>query len=244
MSREHATVTPQLPEDPRRAWLVRALAAGLFAGAPATWAQWFGRKPAPLPAGQSFWELRGGVLIDGRPATAQSRLAGGEVVEVPKGGKAIFVVGADAFLLRENSRLEMQGGGGVVTLLRLTTGALLSVFGRTTAPRQVQSVTATLGIRGTGVYLEAEPLRTYACLCYGSAEITARDDPSIREQAVSRHHDMPRYVYAADAGEKRRIQPAPFKNHDDLELMLIETLVGRTPPFTLFDEGYGSPRRY
>jgi hypothetical protein len=42
----------------------------------------------------------------------------------------------------------------------------------------------------------------------------------------------------------RRIVPAPFKNHDDLELMLIESLVGRTPPFALFDESYGSPRRY
>jgi hypothetical protein len=49
-------------------------------------------------------------------------------------------------------------------------------------------------------------------------------------------------VYAP--GAARRIVPAPFKNHDDVELMLIETLVGRVPPFSLFDEGYGSPRRY
>jgi hypothetical protein len=153
-------------------------------------------------------------------------------------------VGTDAFILRENSRLEMQGGGGVAELLRLTTGALLSVFGKTPKPRMLQGVTATVGIRGTGLYLEAEPQRTYVCLCYGAADIAARDDASVKEQAVSRHHDMPRYVYAAGAGETRRIQPAPFKNHDDLELMLIETLVGRTTPFSLFDEGYGSPRRY
>lgn len=203
-------------DDPRRAFLVRALAAGLFAGAgPAAWAQMFGRKPAKLPPGQSFWELRGGVLV-----------------------------GADAFVLRENSRLETQGGGGVTDLLRLTTGALLSVFGRTPRPKVLQGITATVGIRGTGLYLEAEQQRTYVCLCYGVAEISARDDPSVKEQAVSRHHDMPRYVYAAGAGENTRIQPAPFKNHDDLELMLIETLVGRTTPFSLFDEGYGSPRRY
>ena len=232
-------------QDPRRAFLVRALAAGLFAGAgPAAWAQVFGRKPAKLPPGQSFWELRGGVLVDGRPATLSTRLEGGEVIEVPRRGKAIFVVGADAFVLRENSRLETQGGGGVTDLLRLTTGALLSVFGRTPRPKVLQGITATVGIRGTGLYLEAEQQRTYVCLCYGVAEISARDDPSVKEQAVSRHHDMPRYVYAAGAGENTRIQPAPFKNHDDLELMHIETLVGRTTPFSLFDEGYGSPRRY
>jgi hypothetical protein len=138
----------------------------------------------------------------------------------------------------------MRGGGGVAELLRLTTGALLSVFGKTPKPRVLQGVTATVGIRGTGLYLEAEPQRTYVCLCYGAADIAARDDASVKEQAVSRHHDTPRYVYAAGAGETRRIQPAPFKNHDDLELMLIETLVGRTTPFSLFDEGYGSPRRY
>lgn len=244
MPNPHASPAPPTREDPRRAWLVRALAAGLYAAAPAGWAQWFGRKPAPLAAGQSFWELRGGVLIDGKPATAQSRLAGGEVVEVPKGGKAIFVVGSDAFVLRDSSRLEMQGANGVVSLLRLTTGALLSVFGRTPAPKQLQGITATVGIRGTGLYLEAEPRRTYVCLCYGSADIATSDDPSIREQAVSRHHDMPRYVYAAGAVRGRRIQAAPMKNHDDLELMLIETLVGRTTPFSLFDEGYGTPRRY
>ncbi|MFN9389850.1 MAG: hypothetical protein ACK6DF_09940 [Betaproteobacteria bacterium] len=245
MMHKSGTAPPPSRAQSRRALLERARAAGLFAAAaPPGWAQWFGRKPAPLPPGRSFWDLRGGVLIDGKRATLQSRLTGGDEVEVAKGGKAIFVVGTDAFLLRENSRLEMQGGNGAVTLLRLTTGALLSVFGRTPVPKQAQGNTATVGIRGTGLYLEAEAQRTYVCLCYGSAEIAARDDPSIREQAVSIHHDVPRYVYAAGAGETQRIQRAPLKNHDDLELMLIETLVGRSTPFSLFDEGYGSSRRY
>jgi hypothetical protein len=45
-------------------------------------------------------------------------------------------------------------------------------------------------------------------------------------------------------GAARRIQPAGFINHTDLELTLIESLVGRNPPFSLFDEGYGGARRY
>ena len=40
------------------------------------------------------------------------------------------------------------------------------------------------------------------------------------------------------------IDPAPFINHTDVELALIEALVGRTPPFSLFDEDYGGARRY
>ena len=55
-----------------------------------------------------------------------------------------------------------------------------------------------------------------------------------------RHHEAPRYVLASG----QRIRPAPFINHSDLELMLIETLVGRVTPFPLFDEDYGGARRY
>lgn len=72
---------------------------------------------------------------------------------------------------------------------------------------------------------------TYVCTCYGATDIAASDDPKISESVVSAHHDAPRYVLAkADKG--RRIVPAPFKNHTDLELTLIESLVGRNPPFS------------
>ena len=102
--------------------------------------------------------------------------------------------------------------------------------------------TSTIGIRGTGLYVEARPDSSYVCNCYGEIDIAAADDPSVTEHIVSRHHDAPRYVLKA--GAARRIQPAPFINHTDLELTLIESLVGRTPPFSLFDEGYGGARRY
>ena len=41
-----------------------------------------------------------------------------------------------------------------------------------------------------------------------------------------------------------RILSAPLINHTDQELALIEALVGRTPPFALFDQGYGTQKRY
>lgn len=67
----------------------------------------------------------------------------------------------------------------------------------------------------------------------------AQSDASSQVTVESRHHDAAKYVAAAG-----RILPAPFINHTDDELMLIETLVGRTPPFALFDDSYGGPRRY
>lgn len=233
--------------DPsRRELLVRALASGLFAvgGAfnfGAAFAQPLGKVPKPLPAGRSFYEVSGPVTVNGKAATLATQVGVNDTVETGKAAQAIFVVGSDAFLLRDNSRLELKGSGIFANQLRLVTGALLSVFGK--GARSVHGPTSTIGIRGTGLYVEAEPELTYVCTCYGTTDIAASDDPKISESIVSTHHDAPRYVLARpDKG--RRIVPAPFKNHTDLELMLIESLVGRTPPFSLFDESYGSPRRY
>jgi hypothetical protein len=227
-------------EDPRRAFLLQALAAGLLAaGSGVARAQFFGRRPQPMPAGRSVYEASGAVTVNGQPVTPDTRIAAGARIETGKGAQLIFVVGSDAFLLRGDSRLELAGQGFVASAMRLATGALLSVFGR--GERRVITPTSTVGIRGTGLYVESEPERSYVCTCYGDVNIAVPEDPAIAERIVSRHHDAPRYVLKTGA---RRIQPAPFINHTDVELALIEALVGRTPPFSLFDEDYGGARRY
>ena len=43
------------------------------------------------------------------------------------------------------------------------------------------------------------------------------------------HHDAPRFIYPA--GRPRIIERAPVINHKDEELILLESLVGRVPPF-------------
>lgn len=230
-------------EDPRRAFLLKALAAGLLGagGITSAAAQLFGKRPQRLPAGQSVYEATGPATVNGQAVSGTTRIAPGDRIETGAGAQLIFVVGADAFILREQSRVEIGGTGAVVNLARLATGALLSVFGRGTAKRVI-TPTSTIGIRGTGLYVEARSDLSYVCNCYGEIEIAAADDPNVTERIVSRHHDAPRYVLKP--GAARRIQPAPFINHTDLELTLIESLVGRTPPFALFDEGYGGARRY
>jgi len=229
-------------EDPRRAFLLRALAAGLLAagGVGRASAQFFGRRPQPLPAGRSIYEASGPVTVNGQPAGPDTRIGAGARIETAKGAQLIFVVGADAFLLREASRLELAGEGFLVNALRLASGALLSVFGR--SAKRLITPTSTIGIRGTGLYVESEPERSYVCTCYGDVQIGTPDDPNVSERIVSKHHDAPRYVLKA--GAAKRIQPAPFINHTDVELALIEALVGRAPPFSLFDEDYGGARRY
>lgn len=227
-------------EDPRREFLIRALAAGLLAAGTPAWAQLFGNRAERLPPGRSIHELTGNVTINGKPAAASSKIEAGDRIETGPEARLIFVVGADAFLVRENTRLELSGSGAVVRLMRVVTGKLLSVFG--SGSKRILTPTASMGIRGTGVYVEAQPDRTYGCTCYGEVLISAADDPKVQEKIVSRHHDAPRYILKP--GVAKRILPAPFVDHTDVELALIEALVGRTPPFALFDEDYGSARRY
>jgi hypothetical protein len=224
-------------EDPRRAFLLKALAVGaLGAVSVPAWAQLFGRRPDRLLSAQPIYELAGRVTINGQAANPQSRIGRGDTVETAAGAHVTFVVGSDAYLLRERSRLDVPGA--VAGVMRLVTGALLSVFGRGDEKR-LSVPTATIGIRGTGVYLEADPERGYVCNCYGDMVITSASDPAASERVVTTHHDAPRYALSAG----QRIRPDPFINHSDLELMLIETLVGRVTPFPLFDEDYGGARR-
>ncbi len=174
--------------------------------------------------------VRGEAMIAGRPAKPGMEVKPDDVVTTGRDGQLVFVVGRDAFLARANSRIELSSAAGqaVVSGLRIVTGALLSVFERG-GGRRIQTSTATIGIRGTGIYVEVDKLRTYACTCYGEAELTPVDEPKETETVRTTHHDQPRYIYAK--GMPRMIETAPVINHTDAELTLLESLVGRTVPF-------------
>ena len=134
-------------------------------------------------------------------------------------GQLSIIVGRDAMLVRRNSTLMVLANG-----FRLVTGAVLTVFspGRS---RKVVTPTATIGIRGTAVYLEAERGRTYVCTCYGEAELGSAFDPSARETVRTKHHEKPRYVMAKSSPQM--LTQAPVQNHTDDELRQLEGLLGR-----------------
>lgn len=233
-------------DNSRRDFLIRALSSGLFASGlyglsvPA-WSM--GKIPAELPPGKSIYRLSGKVTIDSKAATLDTAIRPNSVIETGADGKLIFAVGKDAFILRSNSRLELQGGDVIITGLRLLTGKLLSVFGKR-KPREhlgLKTVVATIGVRGTGVYLESNLEQTYVCTCYGEAELASVTDPLSTEKVITHHHDSPRYILA-DAPIGKKIRPAPVINHTDEELELIESLVGRTVPFA-FTGDYDSLRK-
>lgn len=219
-------------DEARREFLIQLLASGLLAATPGALA---GRVPRPMSADKSIYSLQGSLTINGKPASENSLVQPDDLLKTGPNSQAIFVVGHDAFILRANSELQLSADNALVGGLRLVTGALLSVFGK--SRHKIQTPTSTIGIRGTGVYVEAQPDLSYVCTCYGVTEISAQGGAT--ETVESRHHDAPKYVTA-----KGEILPAGFINHTDEELMLVETLVGRTPPFSLFDDNYGGPKRY
>lgn len=218
--------------DTQRRALLQRLGSGFFllGAAPALALD----IPGPLPPSRSIYRLQGEVLVNGRNAGPDTPISADDRLQTGPGSQVVFVVGQDAFLLRERADLQLSSAGELaVHGLRLLTGALLSVFGQ--RRHEIQTLHATIGIRGTGIYVETEAERSYVCTCYGQVRIRTADDPQQYEDIVSRHHDAPRYIAGGGA---QRIQPAPLIHHTDAELAMIEALVGRVPPFSFTMPGW------
>jgi hypothetical protein len=161
---------------------------------------------------QGVSRIRGAALINGQLAKPGMALRAGDTVVTGPDSDIVFVAGRDAMLVRQNSNFALAEDG-----FRLVTGAVLGVF----APRQrkkLHTVTATIGIRGTAVYLEAERTRTYVCTCYGETLLEPAEDPKARVTVrPAQRHGEPRYITA------RGISPAPMRNHEE-ETQLLERL--------------------
>jgi hypothetical protein len=234
-------------EESQRRLLLEALAAALFStafGSGNVAAQVLGGRPAPLPKGKSIYRIEGQVLVDGQPATPDTRIAANSTIQTGKDGEVIYAVGETAHLQRSDSQVTMEtkeANSVVVSGIRVLTGKILSVF-PTGRPVRMTTRNASIGIRGTGTYMEADPEQTYFCTCYGTADIASASDSTSRETVVSRHHDRPLYILTGEQAG-RNIRLAPFIDHTDQELMLIEALVGRTPPFVFPKDDYTRPRR-
>ncbi len=172
---------------------------------------------------KGIYRIRGDVRVNGEPAKEGGQVRAGDTVTSGADGEMVFVINRDAMLVRRNSNIALLADG-----LRAVTGAVLSVFA-SGQPKQIRTGTAVIGIRGTGVYVEAEPQRSYVCTCYGESSLEPIGDPASRETVRTSHHDQPRYIMAT--GAPQMIMRAPVINHTDAELILLESLVGRQPPF-------------
>ena len=184
---------------------------------------------------KGVYRVKGDVRINGAPAVVGMDVKAGDVVTTGRAAELVFVINRDAMMVRAGARVEVAGTAGALVDagLRIVTGAVLSVF-QPGKPKTIRTATATIGIRGTGIYVEALPGETYVCTCYGVADLAAVDDPAAHETVRTEHHDQPRFVMAH--GAPQMIMKAPVINHTDAELILLESLVGRVPAF--YHAGY------
>ncbi|HEX5278364.1 MAG TPA: hypothetical protein VFW42_11945 [Fluviicoccus sp.] len=181
--------------------------------------------PAVSEAAGRFHEFGGIVRVDGRKASAATRIHAGARIETGV-APASFVLGDNAFLIRPGSSVQLarqSKHSPALSGFRLITGAILGVFGP--GPKKLVTNTATIGIRGTGVYFENRPESSYVCLCYGAIDLNANVRPEAMQPVSASHHEG-RLI-----GGDGVIGPGGMVNHTDEELVLLESLVGRKPPF-------------
>lgn len=238
MDLDKRTMTRISDIDARRRQLLLALAAA-GVSIPLFGAQ-LSRVPGKLQPGQFFYRFSGDVKGNGTDVTLDTKLVAGDLITTGEKSFVIFVFEQDAFILRSSSEMVVRPketsvearpekktvASKIPSAYSLRRGKVLSVMASRTT--QISTPSAVVAIRGTGVYMEAEPEESYVCVCYGETEIESSIDPAIRETVITQHHDAPKYV---KGGANPQIVPAPFKNHDDQELLLIETLVGRSTPY-------------
>ena len=234
-------------EDPRRRLLINALSVGagsLLLNSGSAWADAvYADPPVQLPPGQSIYRIRGELFANGQLADLDTDIGPNDEIHTGKNSEAIFVVGGHSMMLRQNSKLALKGaetevGAFIVSALRLITGKLMAVS--RDQRYSLRTPTATIGIRGTGIYAEAEPDLTYFCTCYGKSNIFARNDPLSQDTVVSTHHNRPLFI-AGKGKAGKHIRHAGYRDHTDEELLLIETIVGRTTPFKV---PYDGPNPY
>lgn len=195
-----------------------------FLQAAALWTSMGGFTAAQAQSRSNIVELMGDALLNGqRLLPGHSIQTGDELMTGPL-SNLVFVLGNSSFLVRQNTRMVVERGSSlsVVSVLRLLSGAVASVWGKGTS-RRIITPTLTAGIRGTGVYTEVFPQqdhRSYFCNCYGTVDIGAGTETKVSQ---SDYHQS----FWAEAAPKngRLLSPAKAINHTDEELEYLARLV-------------------
>lgn len=197
-----------------------------FIQAAAAWTAMGGAAAAHAQQRSNIVEMVGDININGERLNPQRTIQTGDQMVTGPGSHLVFVIGNSSYLVRQNSRFAVERGAtlNTVSLLRILTGAIASVWGRG-SERRIVTPTLTAGIRGTGVYTEVLPeqgYRSYFCNCYGTVDLAAGTQRTV---SVSNYHQS----FWGEAAPKngRLITPASAINHTDEELEMLARLVNQ-----------------
>lgn len=198
---------------------------GFLQGA-AAWTAMGGFAAAHAQQRSNIVDLVGDATVNGSRLRRDAYVQTGDRIETGPDSNMVFVIGNTAFQVRQNSRLTVERGAtlNAVSLLRMLTGAVASVWGRGTS-RQIITPTLTAGIRGTGVYTEVLPqqnYRSYFCNCYGVVEMAAGPDSTVSQ---AEYHQS--FWGEAEPKAGKYLTPAKAINHTDEEMEYLARLVNQ-----------------
>jgi hypothetical protein len=193
--------------------------------AAAAWVATGGWSAAQAQQRSNIVEIEGDALLNGSRLVPQQTVQTGDVLQTGPNSRLVFVVGNASFHLRQNSRMTVERGNSLnaVSLLRLLTGAVVSVWGKG-SDRRIVTPTLTAGIRGTGVYTEIfaeQDNRSYFCNCYGTVDLSTSQD---RKTSVATYHEA---IWADKRDGEVSLSPARAFNHTDEELEFLARLIGQ-----------------
>jgi hypothetical protein len=197
-----------------------------FLQAAASWTAMGGFGAAQAQSRSNVVQLTGDATVNGQRLVAAQSIQTGDAIATGPNSTLIFVLGNSAFHVRQNSMMTVERGASLfaVSVLRLLTGAVVSVWGKGTN-RQIVTPTMTAGIRGTGVYTEIfanQGGRSYFCNCYGTVDMAAG---SSRTTSQSEYHQAYWGEVAPKDGTSLTIAKAI--NHTDEELEYLARLTGQ-----------------
>lgn len=195
-----------------------------FLQAASVWVAMGGYNTAQAQNRSNIVELMGDALLNGQRMLPEHTIQTGDAITTGPHSGVIFVLGNSSFKVRQNTQMVVERGASLnlVSVLRLLTGAVVSVWGKGGA-RRIVTPTITVGIRGTGTYTEVMPEqhdRSYFCNCYGTVDVQAGADHAISQ---SDYHQS--FWAEPEPTGGRLLRAAKAINHTDEELEFLARLV-------------------
>ncbi len=167
--------------------------------------------------------FKGKVLVNGKKIRKNQNIKVNDTVQtVGKDSYVQFAVHQDAFSVSDNAVITLAGHRKVSNI-DVKRGRLLAVF-KTGRNRKIKTINATMGIRGTGVYINANKKKTDFCTCYGKTTVYENDHKNEAIELKATHHN-PVVI------KNGKISKAGMSGHGDDELRTLEAMVGRKPYF-------------
>ncbi len=169
-----------------------------------------------------IYSMQGQVWVNGVAANHHTPIHFGDRILTGANSRVILSLDQNVYSIHSRSALKLPEQSKNFTL-KVLYGAFLAAF-RHDTHKTIETQTAVLGVRGTGLYIDTEQPQPYLCLCYGDVD----------HQGTHIHADYHKAVnFDRQSGV---LTDSSMLGHTDHELAELEALVGRTTPATFTKE--------